>query len=202
MNSIELFLLDIGFSWTLGKAIPYVSMILLGFLFIYILQKRIRSLNVFVRYGIKLIVLVIPFVLYFINSPIYIGDFSNNSIELTKDSAARELEGRRLVVLSIPGCPHCYESIDRMVKLKERVPSMIIEYVVCSSDTMSIALYQEKGKAAITVRLAEDMDAMAQLASGHFPAFVLVNNESPLTKWSNDSFGVLAMDNVEEFFKK
>ena len=202
MNSIELSLLDNGFSWTLSKAVPYLAMILLGFLFIYILPKKLRTLNVFLRYGIKLIILVIPFALYFIISPIYSGDFSNNSIELTKDSTVGELEGRRLVVLSIPNCKYCYESIDRMVKLKERVPSMIIEYVVCSSDTMSIALYQEKGKAAIIVRLAEDMDAMTQLAEGTFPTFVLVNNERPLTKWSNDSFGVLAMDNVEEFFKK
>ena len=102
MNSIELFLLDNDFSWTLSKAVPYLAMILLGFLFIYILPKKLRTLNVFLRYGIKLIILVIPFALYFIISPIYSGDFSNNSIELTKDSTVGELEGRRLVVLSIP----------------------------------------------------------------------------------------------------
>ena len=201
MNTIELFLLDNDFSWTLSKAFPYLAMILLGFIFNYILQKKICSLNVFLRYGIKLIILVTPFVLYFIISPIYSGDFSNNSIELTKDSAVGELEGRRLVVLSTPNCPHCYESIDRMVKLKERVPSIIIEYIVCSSNTSSITWYQDKGKAAISVRLAEEIDAMAKLASGHFPSFILVNNERPLTKWSNDSFGVLAIDEVEDFFR-
>ena len=201
MNSVELLLLDIGFSWTLSKAIPYVAMILLGLLCIYFLAKKTRRLNVFLKYGVKLIILVIPFSLYFIKSPIYIGDFSNNSILIKKDSKAQEIEGSRLVVLSIPNCPHCYESIDRMLKLKERVPSMIIEYVVCSNDTTSISWYKGKGRDAISVRLAEDADAMAQIASGHFPAFVLVNNEKPLIKWSNDSFGVLAMDEVENFFQ-
>lgn len=203
MNSIELFLLDIGLSWTISKLLPYLIAIAIGLILINLLKKHIRDSKTIVKWFLRVTLFFFPFGGYFIYSPIYEGDFSNNYVSVKKEAKYNELTGKKFVVISMPGCSYCFESIDRMKKLLDRIPQAEIEYIVClSSDSLSTEWYQNKAGDNIIVRLAKDSDALTQLAEGTFPTFVLVNNESPLTKWSNDSFGVLAMDNVEEFLKK
>jgi hypothetical protein len=38
---------------------------------------------------------------------------------------------------------------------------------------------------------------MSELAFGVFPTFVLVDGDKTLRTWSNDNFGVSAMDEIE-----
>lgn len=197
MNSIELFLLDSGLSWTMSKLLPYIFMVIIGLLLVIISKRFLAKLKLPVRLLLKLTILLIPFVAYFAYSPIYQGDFSNNSVELAKGETEKELVGKKLVVLTIPGCPHCFNAIGKMKKLKERVPAIEIEYVVCHSDPETLEWYKDEAGDAITVRLAENIEAMSNLAFGVFPTFVLVDNDETLRTWSNDNFGVSAMDELE-----
>ncbi len=201
MNSIELFLLDSGLSWTMSKMLPYIFMVLIGLIIVLLLKKRLTKLGFILRLLIKLTIVLIPFVVYFAIAPIYQGDFSNNSIEIEKIKDYSELKGKKLVVLTIPGCPYCYEALGRMKKLKERVPNIEIEYLVCHPDEETTTWYKDEAGKDVEVKLAVNPDAMAQLAVGSFPTFVLVEEDQKLRTWSNDNFGVSAMDELELKFK-
>ncbi|MCH2231489.1 MAG: DsbA family protein [Crocinitomicaceae bacterium] len=201
MNSIELFLLDLGLSWTMSKMLPYIFMVLIGLIIVLLFKKRLKKLGLILRLLIKFIILLIPFVVYFAIAPIYQGDFSNNSIEIEKIKDYSELKGKKLVVLTIPGCPYCYEALGRMKKLKERVPNIEIEYLVCHPDEETTTWYKDEAGKDVEVKLALNPDAMAQLAVGSFPTFVLVEEDQKLRTWSNDNFGVSAMDELELKFK-
>ena len=42
MNFFESIFLDLGFSWTASKLIPYILMFILGFVIVYTFHKRIQ----------------------------------------------------------------------------------------------------------------------------------------------------------------
>ena len=172
--------------------------IILGIILIVLLRKKFAKQRL-LKWAFRLTLLVVPFTLYFIYAPIYQGDFSNNVVEVERIDSYAELTGEKLVVISMPNCPFCYLTIDRVLKLKERVPEAEIEYVVCSSilDQGYIDWFQEKGGDKITVRFADSSAALTHLAEGAFPTFILVDGNKPLKKWSNDGFGAAAMDEVE-----
>jgi hypothetical protein len=194
--------LGMGFSWTLSKALPYVLVILLSFVLMYIFRKKFKK-RALAKWTLRLSLLIIPFAAYFLYSPIYEGDFSNNSSSVEKIPAYAELTGQKLIVISMPQCKFCYGSIDKALKLKERIPNAEIEYLVCAQneDDAYLEWYQEKGGDAISVRFADSAGALTVLAEGRFPTFILVDGDKPLKKWSNDGFGVVAMDNVELLLK-
>ena len=194
---MESYFLESGMSWTMSKVLPYLVMILAGILLWIIAKKVVRRMNKYMRWGLLLIVFVAPFFVYFLISPIYQGDFSNNSIEVEQSEKNAELNGKKLVVITIPGCPFCLEAIDQLLIMKNRVPNLELEYIVCSSDSTSVDWYKEKGGEMINVRLAENKEEMAKIAQHSFPTFVLVDNKRPLRTWSNDSFGVFARDEIE-----
>lgn len=205
MNIIENFLLNSNFSWTTSKLIPYLLTLMLGIILAVVLRKKMGELNVFVKWSIRSLLVLLPFIIYFSFNLIYEGDFTNNSKEVIRTSLYKELIGKKLVVLTIPNCPYCFEAISKMKILKKRVPKIEIEYVLCSSDSINnpayLEWYSSEAGEAVTVRLAEDVGAMAELADYVFPTFVLVENKKLLRKWSNDSFGVVALDEVEKRFK-
>ena len=87
-----------------------------------------------------------------------------------------------------------------MKKIKQREPNISIEYIVCSSDTLAKEWYDNEGDGIIDVRLAKDIESMSRLAKGRYPTFVLVDDSGELKTWSNDSFGVVAIDEVEKSF--
>ena len=84
MNTLELFLLDLGWSWTMSKAVPYLVMVAVGALLVSISRKWIVKKTFPSKVIIKLMLFIIPFATYFMCFPIYQGDFSNNSITVLK----------------------------------------------------------------------------------------------------------------------
>lgn len=197
MSAVELFFLNSGFSWTLSKALPYILAVLLGIILVYIFRKRFRK-NVLLKWALRLVFVILPFTLYFMYSPIYQGDFSNGGEELARDSTMLELTGHKLVVISLPDCPFCHEAVDRMLLLHDRIPEAEIEFRICSTSPSSMDWYKKKGGDAIQVVLADTSMAMSVLAQHRFPAYILVDGDNrPVKRWSNDTFGVSAMDEVE-----
>ncbi|MDP4797872.1 MAG: hypothetical protein NWR50_03325 [Crocinitomicaceae bacterium] len=194
---MESYFLNAGLSWTMSKVLPYFIMILVGILLWIIAKKLLKSLNKFLRWALLLVIFLMPFGIYFSISPIYEGDFSNNAIEVMRSDANAELTGKKLVVITIPGCPFCLQAIDQLLVMKKRVPNIEIEYIVCSSDSTTVDWYKENAGDDITVRLAVNSEEMAKIAQHAFPTFVLVDNNHPIKTWSNDSFGVFARDEIE-----
>jgi hypothetical protein len=200
MNTIESVFLNLNLSWFLSKLLPYILAPILG-LTLGSLINRVFKIK---KKGKKLIVLglslVILFGSYFAYSPIYQGDFSNGSKEMKLLNATSEISPNKLTVITIPNCPYCYEAIDKMLLLKKRVPSLEIEYRICSSDSSSINWYAEKGQGKIDVVLANDPKAVSKIANHAFPAFVINDNNEKLLIWTNSDFGVRALDEVEARF--
>lgn len=197
---IEQSFIESGFSFTASKLLPYIIVIIMGILLVFILRNRMKFKNRIVRVFLKLILLVAPFALYFLFYPIYQGDFSNNSEQVKRTEETSEINGEKLYVLSMANCPHCKEAMTRMLLLKERNPNLEIEYVVCHTDSAALTFYTEVSDGKIDVRLAKNPEAISELANHSFPTFVLSQKVGSLKRWSNNSFGVRALDEVEALF--
>lgn len=201
MSSVELFFLNAGLSYTLSKVAAYLLFPLIGFLLWVIIKKRIRRRG---ARAITLIVLCVGFFLgYFVQYPIYEGDFANSPFPVNEKSELDEIQTARLVVISIPNCPFCEESISRMIAFQERHPKVKIEYRLCVSDSSAkdaIASYVKMTAHKIPVLKAKSGKELEEIAEMSFPTFVLVT-QSKKVKWSNDKFGVGALDEVVGTFE-
>jgi hypothetical protein len=197
MNKYEVFFLEAGFNWTLAKALPYGILLLVGALASFLILKKFKFKK-WLRAVLAILVLPSFFLLYFVFYPIYQGDFSNGKRIVKGSDKYPQITEKELVVIALPNCPFCYEAMDRMFYLKKRDPKMQIEYIVCSSDSTTMKWYTEKSKGRLSVNLANDPTAFSALSNHSFPAFAIRNSDGTLSVWSNDSFGVRALDEVEE----
>lgn len=200
MNSIETFFLSNNFSWVAAKWGPYVYFLVLGLLFSLLVVWKFKF-----KGHIRILFLIsIPLVtlsLYFSFYPIFQGDFSNEKVVFPRNASMIELKENRLIVLSLPGCPYCLESMERMRMVKQRHPEITIEYKVCHGDSSAIRWFKNKGKNDFDYSLASDVKMTSKLAAGLYPTYVLTNRSS-LTVWSVEQFGMAAIDEVEEELTK
>lgn len=194
---IENSFLESGFSFTMAKIIPYLVVILIGICVVFLFRNKLKFKKRILTILVRLVVLVIPFAIYFRFYPIYEGDFSNAARKVSRTDKNSELLDEKLYVLSIPGCPYCAQAMSRMLQLKDRNPDLQIEYIVVSSDSTSTKDYETMGKGEIEVSLAQNMEEMSKIALGGYPSFVLSEKGNSLSAWSNDGFGVRALDQVE-----
>ena len=199
---IENSFLESGFSFTMAKLLPYIITVLIGLILVFLLRNKLRIKNKFLLITVKLIVIAAPFGIYFATNPIYEGDFSNNCVEVERKADYDELEDGKLYVLSIPGCPFCKMAMSKMIQLEERNPGLEIEYVVCSEDPSTMDFYTENNEGKIPVQLAQKPSELMDLSEGTFPTYVLVKKNEPLKTWSNQNFGVRALDEVESLVVK
>ena len=200
MNAFEVYFLSNGFSWVSARLLPFLSCLLLG-LFIACLLVRIFRFNGHVK---LLYIISIPLVflsVYFAIFPIYQGDFSNASQKFTRNAQMKELKTNRLVILSLPGCPYCLESMERMHVVKQRHPNITIEYKVCHGDSASLEWFKQHGKNDFDYSIASNLEMTSKLALGLYPTYVLPN-KSFVKVWSVEQFGMLAIDEVEESLSK
>lgn len=200
---METFFLNLGLSYTWSKALPFIIFILLGIFVGLFLFKRSKSV---VMKIVSIITIFIPFGIYFAINPIYEGDFSNTARIVERTADMSELNGTKLVVISLPGCRYCKESIPFLKEVKERHKNIEVEYVVTSSDSSTMEFYLETSKGVFPVRLAENVEAMSKVATSpdgyaSFPTFVLVKDNKPLQTWNNNTFGISALDKVVGSFK-
>jgi hypothetical protein len=200
MNPFEVYFLSNGFSWVSARLFPYFSCVLLGVLLAYLLVKIFRF-----KGHVKLLYIIsIPLVflsVYFAIYPIYQGDFSHASQKFKRNAQMKELKTNRLVILSLPGCPYCLESMERMRIVKQRHPNITIEYKVCHGDSASLLWFKKYGKNDFDYSIASNVEMTSKLAQGLYPCYVLPN-KSFLKVWSVEQFGMSAIDEVEESLSK
>jgi hypothetical protein len=199
MNAIELFFLNLGLSWTLAKLIPYIIVVIIGFSLAFLANKKLLKLKSWMRTGVSVILFVFPFAGYFAYSPIFQGDFSNDAKETVLTSDLDELRGKQLIVLALPGCPFCAQSMGKAAKLIERNPGLQVTYIITRADQEALSWYGKMATPGINVVPAKNDKALSALAKGKFPTFVVAKGNT-LRTWSNDGFGVLAIDEVENLY--
>ncbi len=195
---MESFFLNLGLSYTWSKALPYILMIILGVLIGIYLFRKTKSKIIRI---IAILLIGTPFGIYFAINPIYQGDFTNESRIVEHSPQTSELSGKKLVVISLPGCGYCKESVERLRQVKKLHHNLEVEYVVTSTDSTTLDFYKEVIKGEFPLRLANNPDEMSKIAQGRYPSFVLVNEKEPMTVWVNNTFGVMAMDEVVNNFK-
>lgn len=148
---------------------------------------------------ISFVLFVAPFLIYFAIHPIYVGDFSNNSYAV--ESKIKFPTNKQITVIALANCPYCIQSTETCNLLKKKNPSIKIEYWVLSNNIKYQLKYKKLlGNAAHVKLKAQISTELALIAKGSFPTFVLSDQTKAIKAWNNDSFGVMAMDEVCDGF--
>lgn len=205
MNTLEIFLSTLGFSWSMAKLLPYVIFIGLGSIAAFIFLKK-SNIKKNVRWGISLVILVLPFAFYFLFSPIYQGDFSNKSFRISEPSSFPK--SKQLTVYVLSKCPYCIQAtttLKNMLFHNKRIQLEIkvignhlddkIKYQRLINQLGDVSLYK-KGDSLVL----EPIKSMLKLTKGEFPTYVISESGHAVKAWHNDRFGVRAMDEVDHFF--
>ena len=202
MSLIEALLLDLGFSWFWSKLFPYVLFPLIGLGLGLFLLRFIKHKTVLFK---SLILLIFPctmFLLYFAFAPIYQGDFDKQKESYTLKEMGVNMPPKQLTVASIPGCPFCFEAMDKLLVLKKRNPDLHIVYEVITKSEKDLEWYRKKGGDNILVQQAANPQVLSKLSKTGFPTFILTNGRGELFCWSNRHFGCRALDEIESIVRK
>lgn len=192
-GSLESTLLESGFSWTMSKMLPYIILGFGGILLAYSFVKGFKLKPKAVKIIITILLFVLPFTIGFALNPIYQGDFSSEGTKVSGSQVAVDPK-YDLVIVTIPGCPFCLESISRLKLIKKHHPKANMLFMVCATDPKDMELYRGLIAGDFDIALAKDIPAAVNLADGHFPTFVRVKKGIPVYRWSNDQFGAGAID--------
>ena len=198
---MESFFLNLGLSFTLSKIVPYILFVILGLISTLLFLKRMKEsrLGKVVKSLIGLVLFILPFLIYFAIHPIYEGDFSNNSYPV--ESKVDFPKNKQLTIIALANCPYCIQSIETSKVLKMKNPSIKIEYWVLSTDLKVKLKYQKLvGKTAKVKLMGRESQELSIIAKGSYPTFVLSDQKKATKAWNNDSFGVIAMDEVRQGF--
>ncbi len=196
---MEDFLLRIGLSHTWSKALPYLIVILFGLFLARLVYRRFRS-NKKTGIALSLFFLIVPFIAYFAVNPIYQGDFGKNGREQSFRNAKTTLFHDGLLVIAIPGCPFCMESIEGLKQMKKRRPKLKIEFtVIGTSDKKLLKGYKKAIDGKFKLTKLHNETAFTENTGNSFPTFVLIKKGKAVFSWSNNDFGVRAKDAIENW---
>lgn len=201
MGFFEYFFIDLGLSWTLSKFLPYVILVsvgvMLGRAINHLFMKRSQ------RWKQLIVLMLAPlclFIGYFAYSPIYIGDVRNGAEESLDAINVSEFEEQNLVIIAIPGCPYCAESFDLANKIQSRIPSASISFVLSYGDSSDLNYYKELADPRINLSISSNETALLEVSKGNYPSYAILK-EGKVKSWSNNSIGVLALDEIEKHLK-
>lgn len=195
-NFFEDFLLNLGFSWTLAKYLPYFICLLLGLLLFRIWVK------VVFRWWLKILVLTVvcslPFGLYFFFYPIYQPDIYNTAY-IPKILPEKLPSKTTLAVVVLPGCPYCAQTTSEMNRLALQNKKLQIVYYFISEDPESVRIFRKNLDRRIGIQSGIDATRWMLAAEGVFPSYLLFDNKQLKRAWHNTSFGVRALDELRAY---
>jgi hypothetical protein len=190
MNGLEVFLLEIGFSFTLAKAFPHIFFFFLGggLAFIFV---RHNTLVGKMKWVFGFVLLVSLEALYFSLSPWYYGDIfevgvrEKTTLALPKD--------RRLLVVADPDCHSCIASTEN-VKIWSPFVTIPIQYMLLSKDSSDVEFFNRLLPSNVSCSLSPDSRKTLHLVKGYFPSYVLIDKGQVQQVWNNNVFGARALD--------
>ncbi len=195
-NSFETILLDLGFSWTLAKYLPFLLALLLGWLF-FRWVKRIR-MNKWILLPLLALVFCLPFVTYFFFYPIYQPDLYNQSYR-PKTLLNTPPKATTLAVVVLPGCPYCMQTTEVMNRLAKQNKNIKIAYYMVSEDPSVKQTLRKKLDKRIAIRYTKEATLWMLAAEGVFPSYLLFDHKQLKRAWHNTTFGVLALDELRAY---
>ena len=206
MNSIEIFFSSLGLTWTMSKLLPYILFLIIGISFSIIFYKKFKLLKP-LKIFISLAILVLPFLLYFVYSPIYQGDFSNSGFTVSSEN--RFPDKKQFTVYVLPNCKYCVSStatlkamirknkgINLVVRVMGHTVNDSLKYVKLMDNLVPVTI-NSSNNSIEKVQVKE----FFTITQGEFPTFVISKNGKAIKAWHNDNFGVRAIDEVTTFFQ-
>lgn len=205
MNNLEILLAHTGFSWTLSKVIPFVLSIMIGLFFSIIFFRRIELLKKF-KFIFSFLIFLLPVSLYFAYAPIYSGDFSN---DFYRPQLKNEFpSAKKLSIYVLPTCPYCIQATSTLVAMMQKNEHINLQINVLCSNAKEADKYLNlmKGFGLVKVRIDHSSylvrhKDLLKLTEGQFPTYILSENKMVVKAWHNDTFGVSAMDEIDQFFR-
>ncbi len=196
-NSLESFLLQIGFSWTAAKFTPYVLTLVLGYLVFRLISKF--QIKTWLKLSLMALGFCLPFLTYFAFYPIYEADLKAKTFKPLQ--TGMELpKVKTLVIVILPGCPYCIETIELSKKMVELNPKIKIQYLLASEDQEGFQYFSKRLPSIIGVKMAQNSMLCMLMAQGEFPSYFLAAKGKVKTAWHNSQFGVRALDQINSFF--
>ena len=190
-------LLNSSLGWVISEWLYYVLLVLLGWLCARLFVRRFVWSAAWKSKALSVFITVLPFVIGFIQHPIYEDLLLDLSQDMSKFQATADYQDSDLLVIAIADCPYCKRAIKDMKLMHERNPNLRMRMVVCTADSSWLEPYEAEADSAFEVVMATDKEVMVTHAGGHFPAYVLVRDERPFCRWTNNEWGPLAKDAVE-----
>ena len=196
-NSLESFLLQIGFSWTAAKFTPYVLTLVLGYLVFRLISKF--QIKTWLKLSLMALGFCLPFLTYFAFYPIYEADLKAKTFKPLQ--TGMELpKVKTLVIVILPGCPYCIETIELSKKMVELNSKIKIQYLLASEDQEGFQYFSKRLPSTIGVKMAQNSMLCMLMAQGEFPSYFLAAKGKVKTAWHNSQFGVRALDQINSFF--
>lgn len=196
-NNLESFLLQLGFSWTAAKFIPYLLCLVVGFLLFKVFSKvAFRS---WLRYTLMAVGFCLPFLAYFAFYPIYRADIQAETYRppLIEPKLPKQAT---LFIVILPGCPYCIETIELSKQMLHKNTNIKIRYMLTSEDQEGYWYFRKRLPKQIEVEIPDNPSIWMLTAAGEFPSYVLVKNQKVVKAWHNTEFGVQALDQINAYF--
>jgi hypothetical protein len=196
-NSLESFLLQVGFSWTAAKFTPYVLTLVLGYFVFRLISKF--QIKTWLRLSLMALGFCLPFLTYFAFYPIYEADLKAKTFKPLQTGMELPIV-KTLVIVILPGCPYCIETIELSKKIVELNSKIKIQYLLASEDQEGFQYFRKRLPSNIGVKMAQNSMLCMLMAQGEFPSYFLVAKGKVKTAWHNSQFGVRALDQINSFF--
>ena len=194
---METLLLDWGFSHTLSKVIPFVVIILFGLLLAILVYRRFKN-DKRIAITLSIFFLIVPFIGYFAINPIFQGDFSDQGTTISIKNLKTQTMRNGLLVLALPGCGYCMESIEELKIMKKRKPKLKIEFdVIGLFADEAIGKYEKAIDGKFKVKQLKNDVEFTNVTGTSYPTFIMIDKGKAVKFWTNNQFGVVAKDMVE-----
>ncbi|SFT88858.1 plasmid transfer operon protein [Lishizhenia tianjinensis] len=194
-EAISAYLIDLGWSWTMSKWWIYILLWILPIYYIVDMRRRQQRKERFVLPVLSFVLSTTMAAFHFVEYPIYDGDIAGAGVVMQEESTIDGFE-EGLLMISIPGCPYCFEATTTLKKLKERTPDLAIRQVVLSDRISDMELYKEVAEGKYEVDTTSAYSFYRTITSS-YPTFVLVKDGKMQKQWRNSAFGVVAKDEIE-----
>ncbi|MFM7594848.1 MAG: hypothetical protein ACKO4Y_01585 [Flavobacteriales bacterium] len=195
MNSIEVFFLNIGCSFTIAKFLPYFLLCIIGWFLARFIHRRVQT-KTHKRWLLAMLFIgtfIQPVLIYFAINPIYQGDLADLSYHPKTSMSFGD--AKKLVVIALPGCKYCSESTQHMKGISSYT-NVPIEYWVLGSDSADLKTYNALVGSSIRCRLKPNLSEVLPITKGSFPTYVLIDRGKIKKAWHNDAFGVRALNEL------
>lgn len=188
---------NLNLSWTLSYLFPFILIVLLSLILILLLSKEKRFKHKMLFLSLAFVILFAPFGIAFAINPIYEGDLSKEGTKVNLNKVYEDFQESDFVVLTIPNCPFCKESTEKMNLLQKRNPELRLKYLICSSDSRSLNELRSMLHPKIKIELAKDLSSLVSLSNGKFPSFFKIKDKKAFYLWNNMQLGTRALDWIE-----